>query len=276
VRTNKISKREVPLTGDIIGLAAFGPSAALFTVSRDFHIYQYNLAAEPPMLVSEVVHISSRPYKTTNLARIALDNRYIPEPQSASTRSAAESSDSEMFIPPHQRIAQGVEQYDEEGRDQLGPLSPASSRASSTSAASNSRRLRHAPFRFETPGSDTTTFSTGATGQHIQRGRTSRASSVVPLQTRSSALRQEVLRSPDAERPLNNFDLFPRVRDRLAKVQMRVPKHGHLSVNEVQHEMLRVMFDWQDNAQSLLEFESKHEAYLPQTDPDLIRSRITT
>jgi hypothetical protein len=169
----------------------------------------------------------------------------------------------EVTMSPLARIAKGDQA--EELRDQLGPLSPVSSKASTTSRSSrgggggggNSGKKqqqlhssrpsgRHeGGYRPASPGmvsssgqsgSSATTFSMGSSfkgGSYQQRAMRESVSTRSLLSTSTSSknsskisgLRQEVLRSPEETKNTMSMELFPYTKARLSEVRFRPPQY---------------------------------------------------
>jgi len=258
VRARNITFERVPTVSSVIGISVYGPSATLFTITSDYKIQQYDLIGQDaPILVAEVSHLGT--VGTSNEVK----GKTVQTHHHATTRSVLEGNEADPAPSAFEKISKGkeVEKYDDEERDKLGPLSPASSKASVSSASSYGHRHRVTAQRHATPGSDITVFSNAASvmgrSAFNNRDRASRSGSAAPPLTRSSALRQEILRSPENSR-VNDADLFPHIRARLAQVQLKIPQTGQdMTVNDLQREMLSVIFDWPESIVSLLKFERK-------------------
>lgn len=259
VRARNITFEKVPTVPGVIGIAVYGPSASLFTIADDYKIQQYDLIGQDaPLLVAEASHLH------TIGASSEITRKSSQARQHNTARSDTEGDETGSALSRFQRISKGkeIERYDDEERDKLGPLSPASSKASVSSASSYGRRHRSAPQRHATPGSDVTVFSNAASAMgrstFSNRDRPSRSGSAAPPLTRSSALRQEILRSPADARRVNDADLFPHIRARLTQIKLKIPQTGQeMTVTDLQREMLSVVFDWSDSITSLLRFERK-------------------
>jgi len=266
VRQRHITFERVPTVQDVIGISLYGPSATLFTITNDYKIQQYDLIGQDaPILVAEVSHLG------TVEASSEAKGKDIQTHHHAITRSVVGGDEAGAAPSPFEMMSKGkeVEKYDDEERDKLGPLSPASSKASVSSASSYGRRHRATAQRHATPGSDITVFSNAASAMgrstFSNRERASRSGSAAPPLTRSSALRQEILRSPESAYRSDGIDLFPHIRARLAQVKLKIPQTGQdMTVNDLQRELLSVIFDWPESIISLLRFERKlsHQPFL--------------
>ena len=282
VRTKSIKYDDVPTVENIIALAAYGPSGALFSITQDYRIQQYDLSAsDDPHLVTNSGHLANHIFGRGGRAMSS---------GTAETPSDASGSDADVSVmSPFQKIAASdIHQFDDEERDQLGPLSPASSKSSSV-LSYGSRRNRVHQTRHETPGSDVTIFSGGGTSRTSHRGQASRTSSATGP-TRSSALRQEILQSPVEARVMKEDDLFPKTRARLSQIGLKVPQHSQyaMTIQGLQMELLSVVFDWHESAAELIRVERKYHTFTcpmrslsdyiyrttPQTWLDRFRSAI--
>jgi len=239
----------------------YGPSATLLTITSDYRIQQYDLIGQDaPILVAEVSHLRTIEVSSEAKGKSVLTHH------NATTKPITEGDEAGPAPSPFEKMSKGkeVEKYDDEERDKIGPLSPVSSKASVSSASSYGRRYRATAQRYATPGSDITVFSNAASALGTRstfsnRDRASRSGSAAPPLTRSSALRQEILRSPDNNAyRVKDADLFPHIRARLAQVGLKIPQTGQeMTVNGLQREMLSVVFDWPDGITTLLRFERK-------------------
>ena len=250
----------MPTVPNVTGISAYGPSATLFTITSDYKVQQYDLIGQDaPILVAQVSH-----FQTVGANDEVKGNIMKPEYR-IEARSDTEDDEAASMPSALQKISrtEQVAKYDDEERDKLGPLSPASSRASASSASSYGRRHRNVP-RYATPGSDVTVFSNAPSTKgksnfsNRDRAAHSGSAAAAPSVTRSSALRQEILRSPENARRVKDADLFPHIRARLAQVQLKIPQTGQdMTVTDLQKEMLSVIFDWPESITSLLRFERK-------------------
>lgn len=187
--------------------------------------------------------------------------------------SDAETSEGEAAtMSPLQRIAQEMDQLEDERRDQVGPLSPVSSRASSVSSHRSSDGGRRAPsYRFDKPASSRASNASGYEGTEFSFGQpvrqqpmrasisTRSTTSYNSSKYRSSGLRKEIIRSPVATQPGPLTDLFPFVRARLKDVPFRTPHYSHMSrtPDMLRQEMLSVVFGWNDDIELLIRDERK-------------------
>ena len=296
VRTKRITYESVPTVDGIVGIANYGPTATLFTLGRNHTVQQYDLNpnAKAPLLVQNVQHVPANlpPSPPTSdgdqgnkaaavTAGVAADPRPI--------YFEAESSGEEgvMTMSPLQRIAREMDELEDEKRDQLGALSPVSSKSSMSSRSasgaympwtarqhrnrSSSRgKVASHPFFNEKPPSpgraSTASYGTGTTfssGAH--RGvmpRNARESISIRTTTsgssvqRSSRLRTEIQVSPDTPTSVA-VDLFPYIKARLSEVKFQPPTYDkdQLTPDDLRRQMLRVVFGWHGDAEDLIRDE---------------------
>lgn len=298
-----------------MAITSFGPMAKLFTLGRNHTVQQYDLnPTARPMLVQNVQHVPAKlppspPISDGHDLRSgcyataeAPVQRNNGMPLYLDVESDAEEG---MIKSPLQRLSQHTddeevlsEEEAQEGRDQLGPLSPVSSRASSTTSRSsrggNNHSQKQEPARpsskeetrrgqKERPmspsmrsthsGSTHTTFSMGGSSAYGYKQRAMRESvstrSLLSTSTSSrsvtsnqnSRLRQEVLRSPQETKNLMLMDLFPFTKARLADVPFRAPQYdqNRCTPDDLRNQMLEVVFGWGDDIDNLIRDElSRH------------------
>ena len=188
-----------------------------------------------------------------------------PVPQLLSDSETSENEGAVMS--PLQKIAQEMDQLEEERRDRVGPLSPVSSRGSQSSRSSGSGRAPR--YRYDKPvyGS-VRSKSSGGTGTVFSSGTTSVAtsaresisirslSSAASSRYNSSALRKEVLRSPEETKNTQHMDLFPFTKARLADVPFRPTDLGpERTPDDLRLNMLKVVFGWDNDIDELIRDE---------------------
>jgi hypothetical protein len=202
----------------------------------------------------------------------ALPSKTIPLMLAESESSADEG----VAMSPLQKIALEMDQLEEERRDRVGPLSPVSSRGSQSSRSSGSGRAPR--YRYDRPshGSasqrSTRSKSSGGSGTIFSSGTSSLAgtstresvsirsiSSAAPSSRYgSSALRKEVLRSPDESKKNQHMDLFPFTKTRLSDVPFRTTDLGpERTPDDLRLNMLRVVFGWDQDIGDLVQDERK-------------------
>ena len=199
----------MPTVDGLVGITSYGPSATLFTLGRNHTVQQYDLNPNArPMLVQNKQHVPANLPPSPPISDGPQDKaaRYVTAGATPAQRNSdpnsslplyleVENSDAEegMIRSPLQRMAKGddadvTDEEGEESRDQLGPLSPVSSRASSTTSRSsrgggekrreNSRPSSKEEYRYDGPtspglisnsthsGSTATTMSMGSSSIH--------------------------------------------------------------------------------------------------------------
>jgi hypothetical protein len=203
----------------------------------------------------------------------ALPSKSLPLMLSESESSADEGA----VMSPLQKIAQEMDQLEEERRDRVGPLSPVSSRGSQSSRSSGSGRAPR--YRYDRPsqGSQSqrstkskassqgsgTVFSSGTsslTGTSTRESVSIRSISSAASSSRygSSALRKEVLRSPDESKKSEHMDLFPFTKARLSDVPFRPTNLGpERTPDDLRLNMLKVVFGWDNDIDELVQDECK-------------------
>lgn len=272
----------IPIGNDVTGIANYGPTAALFTLSRNHMVQQYDVTPnQTPCLVKSAQHAPANtpptpPTMLESTTTISSEASNLP------IFSDVESSQDEGNGPmsPLAKIAQEMDSLDaleSELRDKVMPLSPISSRASSVSSRSSHGSRRGRKYLYDKPDSSRASSSTGFDGTEFSfsdavrpghesmsiRSVSSYASRVSrPRQSfRTSNLRQELPRSPEESKQLAALDLFPYLKARVRDVAFRTPHYGNVprTPELLQREMLSVVFGWNDDIQSLVRDElSRH------------------
>lgn len=278
VRTKNVTCEPIPTLDGIIGIANCGPTSTLFTLGSNHTVHQYDInPGEKPIKIASVRHApAATPPSPPNSIEEQKDQQEEdgePPLTLASVPivfSDAETSEEEgPTMSPLQRIAKEMDQLDDERRDHVGPLSPVSSRASSVTSSRSSDGGRRAPsYRYDkAPSSrasnasanEGTEFSFGPSIRQPQRESISvrSTSSHASSKYRSSGLRKEVLRSPDAASQGSVVEIFPCVRARLVNVPFRTPHYGAMArtPDVLRREMLSVVFGWNDDVELLIRDE---------------------
>lgn len=251
VRTKHVTFEQIPTIQDVRAIANFGPTAVLFTLGPNYSVQQYDV--EAPQLVANIQHfpLNGRPDDSTSIPSI----------------SASESED-DMLEPPdltnkEQLAAQGAQiERSTSANSYTSQTDSASSRTSSMIGRTG--KLPSLP-RTDRSG---TTFSLG-TMSHMTRGAGSLmsgsslgypSSAPSPASNRAyrktSRLRNEVVRSPDDNKPLT--DLFPSTRQRLFNLPFKsLPPFdpSKLSKDALRRQMLSVVFGWDDDIETLVRNE---------------------
>lgn len=283
MRTKRVSYEAVPTIDNIAAICNYGPSATLFTVGRNFTIQQYDMNPNSGT-ATMVANVQHAPANTPPSPPNSLDEqqkrlRELDEPITAHpVKTAAqllvdsESENEGVVMSPLEKIAQEMDQLEEERRDRLGPLSPVSSRGSQSSRSSGGSG-RAPRYRYDKPswGSARSSKSSGgASGTVFSSGTSSLAgtsresvsirsvSSAASSRYGSSALRKEVLRSPDESKKTKGMDLFPFTKARLSDVPFRPTELGpERTPDDLRRNMLKVVFGWENDIDDLIRDERK-------------------
>ncbi|KAL6155648.1 hypothetical protein ACJQWK_05456 [Exserohilum turcicum] len=282
VRTKRVSYETVPTTHDIAAICNYGPTATLFTIGRNASIQQYDLNPSngPATMVANVQHA---PANTPPSPPISLDEQKkqmetpltaLPAKSLPIILAESESSADEgaAVMSPLQKIAQEMDQLEEERRDRVGPLSPVSSRGSQSSRSSGSGRAPR--YRYDRPshssqrstrskssGGSGTIFSSGTSslaGTSTRESVSIRSLSSAASSSRyaTSALRKEVLRSPEETQKNQHMDLFPFTKARLGDVPFRPTDLGpERTPDDLRLNMLKVVFGWDNDIDELVQDE---------------------
>lgn len=252
-------------------------------MSRNYGVQQYDLnPSGTPVLVQNMQH---PPANTPPSPPHSLDENdtkgktpLTALPSKKATHGLIESESSEgeggSVLSPLQKIAQEMDQLEEERRDHVGPLSPVSSRGSQSSRSSGSGRGPR--YRFDKPSLTSRSKSSGGTvfsasnSSYVGTSRESvsirSTSSAASSRYGSSHLRKEVLRSPDESNRTKNMDLFPFTKARLGDVPYRNTQLGpDRTPDDLRQNMLRVVFGWENDIEELIRDErtliSHHELH---------------
>ncbi|KAK5730892.1 hypothetical protein LTR15_000830 [Elasticomyces elasticus] len=269
VRTKKVTYETIPTIDGVGAIAAYGPTATLFTLGRNHTVQQYDITpGSQPMQVVAVQHVPSNTPPTPPNVLEEQSNRYG---KARTILTDTESSaDESAHLSPLQKIAKEMDSLDaleSEIRDKVMPLSP-SSRASSVSSRSSRGSRKARKYLYDRPDSSRASSTTGldgtefSFGEPLKTGRDSISIQSVSSfasrpQQRNSNLRKEVLRSPDQVKQPASIELFPCTKARLQEVAFRTPHYGNGSrtADLLQREMLSVVFGWNDNVRSLIREE---------------------
>jgi hypothetical protein len=238
VRTKHVTYEVVPTVDGVQGIAAFGPSATMFTLGPDHTVQQYDIEQghvvqnvrnmpttippTPPEEVRQLGWTTSESEEdaqspVVRLPKSSMERNRVMSPQSQITGTASTSSK--------------PAKYNMKSRDITSPA-------------------RHS----ELTG---TTFSAGTQATYLQDHLTSPDQQKVRRKT--SRLRQEVVMSPE-ERPVD--DLFPFTRSRLNDVPYKAPRplsEAEMTPDNLRRQMLRTVFGWAEDIQDLIRDElSRH------------------
>ncbi|KAH0238582.1 hypothetical protein KCV06_g373, partial [Aureobasidium melanogenum] len=267
VRTKNVSFQSVPNVDGIVGIACYGPSSTLFTLGPNHTVQQYDVnPSEVPMQVASIQHAPG-PLPPSPPNSIEEQKKEETARRQAAASAAplpfayvdADSSEGELgTMSPLEKIVKEMDQLEDEKLDRLGALSPTSSRASSVSSRSSNGGRRVPSYRYDkAPSSQAseasynegTEFSFGLPSKKPRESASIRSTSSF----RSSALRKEILRSPDEAQQTSQMDLFPYARARLRDVPFRTPHYGQAprTSDVLRQEMLSVVFGWNDDIESL-------------------------
>ncbi|KAK3117019.1 hypothetical protein LTR53_002040 [Teratosphaeriaceae sp. CCFEE 6253] len=269
VRTKKVTYEVIPTIDGVVAIAAYGPTATLFTLGRNHSVQQYDVSPSTrPAQVASVQHVPANTPPTPPTVLEEHPNRH-GKPQTIFTDTES-SADESAHLSPLQKIAKEMDSLDaleSEIRDKVMPLSP-SSRASSVSSRSSRGSRKARKYLYDQPDSSRASSTMGPDGTEFsfaepqKYGRESMSIRSVssfasrPNQ-RNSNLRKEVARSPDEAQQSMTMDLFPCTRARLGDVAFRTPHYGNVSRTPelLQREMLSVVFGWNDDVRSLIREE---------------------
>ena len=284
VRTKRVSYEAVPTTDGIAAICNHGPTATLFTLGRNCTIRQYDLnpAHGPPVLVATARHA---PANTPPSPPSSLHEPAPPAETPLTARpllSDSDVSDTEpAVLSPLQKIAQEMDQLEEERRDRVGPLSPVSSRGSQSSRSSGSGRAPR--YRYDRPsyGSVRSSRSSGGTGTIFSSGTSSLAGASaresISIRSLSSAASSRYVQHPaplrreaaprtveEAKISQQPLDLFPFTKARLTDVPFRPTDLGpERSPDDLRLNMLKVVFGWDNDIEDLVRDERKSIPPLP-------------
>ena len=298
VRTKHVSYEPIPSVGEVKGLANYGATASLFTISKDYIIRQYDLS--PPALVKEKQYLPMDPPIAKNKSARSqghhIPGTAPPMPIRPPSRQS-ENSRGPVTLSTIQRSTNELSAIDQARLDRSEMSSPvsASSRADSLSTTSNRRGYqRHIPSISSRAASGTTfsTVSPSMVGRDSMfSGGTSMYPSTMSItssgrRSRGSRLRNEVVRSPEA----TYVDLFPRTRVRLANMAYEQPQpidQDNLTPDELRRRMLGIVFGWDDDIEPLVRDELHHHQpgstsavllskWLGEVDSDMMAAAIAS
>ena len=283
MRTKKVSWDLIPTVDNVTGIAIYGPSATLFTLSRNHFVQQYDIT--PSNVALQVASVQHVPANTPPTPPSILEEslNLYGEPRTAVSTEAPllptftdtgeSSADEGATMSPLHKIAREMDSLDalqSELRDKVMPLSPTSSRASSTSSRSSGARRRGRKYLYDKPDSSRASSTSDYDGTEFSLGTPSRqgheSMSIRSVSSFASAsgslyrptnLRKEIMRSPQESKETAGMDLFPCARARLSQVPFRTPHYGNVARTPelLQREMLSVIFGWNDTARALVRDE---------------------
>ncbi|KAI9886319.1 MAG: hypothetical protein M1823_001877 [Watsoniomyces obsoletus] len=282
VRTKNLTYEPVPTLDVVNGLAIYSASATLFTIGPHHTVQQFDL--NPPTLVANRQHpppLAPPSPPVSNESRRGKADMSVPVTAVPHvTRSLAPVQDDhatarELTASPLRRIAEEMDQIEEQRHQRSGAGSTNSSTSRSVGASSSrSSTSRQYPSRSNASAasralaSESTQFS-HTSSLHGGAGRVSMSTKTSTVQStgsqlsssqasagRGSRLRQEVLVSPD--RPDKVIDLFPLARGRLSDVPYHNPlvsETANRTAADLRRQMLSVVFGWNDDIEPLIEAE---------------------
>jgi len=272
-----VAHEVVPTIDNVMAIANHGPTATLFTLGRNHTVQQYDLNTQNiPVMVKDIQHVPANapptpPDSVEERTRATMAPAVVKsQPEMAIHVDTEISHKDGQTRSPLQKIAQEMDHLEDERRDRVTPLSPASSRNSQSSSSSYGARRGHARVRdpVKSPalshktGSDTTAFSGTSSGRSGHESISIRSmSSTNSSKYQSSSLRNVTLRSPEGVNQMAHIDLFPFVKARLSEVRFRTPHYGQvdLTSNVLRQEMLSIIFGWDHDIESLIRDEqSRH------------------
>jgi hypothetical protein len=271
VRTKNVTFQSVPTVDGIVGIACYGPSSTLFTLGQNHTIHQYDVnPSEVSMQVASIQHAPgslppSPPNSIEEQKKEETAKRMAAKNAASMTYTNSEASVGELStMSPLEKLVKEMDQIEDEKQDRLGALSPTSSRDSSVSSRSSNGGRRAPSYRYDKAPSSRASDASYNQGTEFSFTRTSRTpresvSNRSASSFRSSGLRKEILRSPEDGHHTAQMDLFPHTRARLRDVPFRTPNYGHVAQTSdiLRHEMLSVVFGWNDDVESLIRDECK-------------------
>jgi hypothetical protein len=234
VRTKHVTFEPVNLVDGIRALAAYGPTASLFSLGPDHTVQQYD--AESRLIVKNV--------------RIVPTN--LPPTPPEENRPWTTSESEEEYRSPSRRSRPDPDGYEFSRNRVASPQSQPTT--SHVSKRSKGKDVISPAIRSELTG---TSFSLG-TNNYLESQKFSSPQSA--RSRRPSRLKQEVTMSP-MERPI--ADLFPFIRARLSDVPYRPPRTDadHMTPDDLRNQMLSTVFGWEDDIWDLIRDElSRHPA----------------
>ncbi|KAL4923150.1 uncharacterized protein BDV17DRAFT_277879 [Aspergillus undulatus] len=255
VKTKHITYEPIPTIDSPLGIANYGPTAALFTLGPQYTVQQYDL--DNPAMVANVQH------PPTNSMSAALDQmrartksgspRALQDPPEM--RESGSSYSSRRRAPFDSSGIEAVRQQ----RAELSSPESSRGRAASVSSKASSDKYKP-PFSPPTRSAHTaTSFSlTSAGGGRETPQPYAYASSISMSSAKSSRpgsrLRNEVQFSPADK----NVDLFPFTRARLNDVPYRSQQpldEHHLTPDILRRQMLSMVFGWDGDIEGLIKDE---------------------
>jgi hypothetical protein len=286
VRTKKVTYDVIPTIEGIIGIANYGTTATLFTLGHNYTAQQYDITPnQMPIQVQNVQHVPANTPPTPpttleeqkNSRNGQHDHASTDAPRFVVLTDAESSADEGGAMSPLQKIAlemDSLDQLESEIRDKVMPLSPVSSRASSVSSRSSQGGRRQQKYLYDQPSSSRASSNTGYDGTEFSfgapavrqahdsmsiRSGSTRASRMSNPRPRTSALRKEILRSPEESNDTSLMDLFAFTKARLRDLPFKSPNYGNVARTPevLQREMLKVVFGWSESITNLVREEMR-------------------
>ncbi|RMZ77489.1 hypothetical protein DV738_g4423, partial [Chaetothyriales sp. CBS 135597] len=263
VRTKHVTSDLVPLVDGVRGLAAYGPTATLFTLGPDYTVQQYDV--EQLRLVKNVRHLPISLPQTP-----PLEEKPVKWTTGVTGEDEAPS--------PVSRSRHDYRIPDQVRHDINQTRSPHSQLSGTTQSGSmHSKSTKPRQYDLASPAQQTewtsTTFSAG-TQPTISREKLGLVTASPQSQRsgrKGSRLKQEVVMSP--QEPLID-DLFPFIRARLSDVPYQPPRstdETRMTPDDLRKQMLSVIFGWNQDISDLIRDELRRHA--PDTQRAILLSK---
>ncbi|RDW61766.1 uncharacterized protein DSM5745_10438 [Aspergillus mulundensis] len=254
VKTKHITYEPIPTIDCPLGIANYGPTAALFTLGPQYTVQQYDL--ESPAMVANVQH------PPTNSMTAALDQMRARTKSPRTLQDAPEMRESGSSYSSRRRApfdASGIEAVKQQ-RAELSSPESSRGRAASVSSKASSDRYKP-PYSPPSRSAHTATsfsLTSAGGGRETPQPSFAYASSVSMSSVKSSRpgsrLRNEVQFSPADK----NVDLFPFTRARLNDVPYRTQQpldEARLTPDDLRRQMLSMVFGWDGDIEALIKDE---------------------
>jgi hypothetical protein len=263
VRTKHVTFEALPIVDGVRAMAAYGPTATLFSLGPDHTVQQYD--AESYHLVKNVRQVPTHLPPTP------------PEENRPWTNSESEE---EYRSPGGMRSRPEAPAHDQSRNRASSPRSQPRGSAMSQSVKPSSRGkdLISPAVRSELTG---TTFSAGTQPNFLQGSQKYDSPTSARSSRKPSRLKQEVVPSP-LEKSID--DLFPYIRARLSDVPYRPPRtdSARMTPDDLRNQMLNTVFGWEEDIWEMIRDElSRHPADSPHAlflsrwldeDPDYLNT----
>ncbi|GAM85009.1 hypothetical protein ANO11243_030120 [Dothideomycetidae sp. 11243] len=263
VRTKDVVMSRVSIAESIVGITNYAPSSALFIITSENLIQQWNLNPDgEPLLVRQVQHVpENRPPSPPGSREPSKRLGQTLPPVLPSFTDSEASGDEIKEKSPARRSRAADNDEEQERRDLVGPLSPTSSRSSTSSRSAHRKKLPS--YLYDQPMSRSSSSSRDSITEFSNSQALSRPKESPSIRSgashRSSLLRREVMRSPESPRNPALLDLFPYTNTRLSDLPFRTPDYGDQprTPDVLRKEMLKIVFGWGDDIETLLRDEVK-------------------